>query len=276
MTGRYLTAARLREAESTLTERDIAVLRQVASLRFVSSAQLTRLCFSDGDDPLANARAARRALLRLVRLEALARLPRSVGGVRSGSAGFVYHLGLVGQRLAMARSWQPERRRRRSHSPGTLFVRHALQVAELHTRLIEGDRSGRFELLELEAEPSCWRSYDGLGGQRLILKPDSYVRLGVGPYEDSYFIEVDRGTEGSQALTRQLESYVAYHQSGQEQADRGVFPKTLWLRPTDQRSTVIADSVRRLPPAAHELFDVAHFDEAVDLMAVTHSNESQT
>jgi hypothetical protein len=213
MTARYLTNARLRELEAALTARDFALLQQVASLRFVSGAQLTRLCFAGGDDPLADARAARRALLRLVRLDVLARLPRPVGGVRAGSAGFVYHLGLGGQRLAARRGWQPERRGRRSLAPGTLFVRHALQAAELHTRLTEGDRSRSFELLELTAEPACWRSNGGLGGQRVTLKPDSYVRLGVGAYEHSYFLELDRGTEGTRALEAQMQRYVSYHRS---------------------------------------------------------------
>jgi hypothetical protein len=162
MSRRYLTLGALRELESKLTERDLAVLKRVSDLRFVSGSQLARLHFADSPDPAVNARAARRALLRLVKLTALARLPRSVGGVRSGSAGFVYHLGIGGQRLATEHGWQPERRRRRSQTPGTLFVRHALQVSELHTQLVEADRSRSIELLELSAEPSCWRSYGDL------------------------------------------------------------------------------------------------------------------
>ena len=262
---RYLTAARLHELAAALTQRDFAVLQRVAGLRFMSGAQLTRLCFADGDDALANARAARRVLLRLTRLAVLDRLPRPVGGVRAGSAGFVYHLGIGGQRLAVMRGWQPERRRRRSLSPGTLFVRHALQVAELHVELTEGDRSRRFELLELTPEPSCWRSYDGNGEQRLTLKPDSYVRLGIGAYEHSYFVEVDRGTEGSRALERQMQLYVRYHRAGREQ-QHGVFPKVLWTAASDQRVGVIAACVARLPAASRVLFQVARFDEALNVM----------
>src|SRR6185503_16090142 len=141
-----------------------------------------------------------------------------------------------GERLSVEHGLLPERRGRRSLSPGTLFVRHALQVAELHTRLTEGDRSRRFELLELVAEPACWRSYGGIGDQRVTLKPDSYVRLGVGAYEDSYFVEVDRGTEGSRALERQIQAYLSYHRSGHEQRAHGVFPKVLWLALSDQRA----------------------------------------
>src|ERR1700727_1465365 len=166
MSGRYLSAAAYRAFTAQLVERDLTVLKHVSDLRFVSGHQLTRLCFSDSDDLDANVRAARRALLRLVRLGALPRLPRPVGGVRSGSAGFVYHLGLGGQRLAVDCGWQPERRRRRSLTPGTLFVSHALQVSELHVQLIEADRSRCVELLELNGEPACLRSWGGLAGQR--------------------------------------------------------------------------------------------------------------
>jgi hypothetical protein len=264
--SRYLTARSARTLAERLSQRDWLVLNHVVTLRFVSGSQLARLCFADSDDPTANARAARRALLHLTRLGVLARLPRPVGGVRAGSAGFVYRLGLGGHRLAVLRGLLPERQRRRSLVPGLQFLRHTLHIAELHTRLVEHERSGRCELLALAAEPSCWRSYDGLGGQRMYLKPDSYVRLGIGPYEDSYFIEVDRGTEGSRALHAQLERYVAYHRSGQEQRQRGVFPKVLWLGPNAERAGVIAACVAGLPTDAHTLFAACEFDQALAVM----------
>jgi hypothetical protein len=267
MTRRYMTATATRQLASQLSERDLAVVARVSALRFVTGQQLSRLCFADSPDPTANARAARRSLLRLVKLSALARLPRPIGGVHAGSAAYVYHLGLGGQRIAAQRGWQPARPRRRSLVPGTLFVRHAVQVAELHARLTEADRAGRLELLELVAEPSSWRAFDGFQNQRQWLKPDSYVRLGVGSYEDSYFIEVDRGTEGSRALERQLNLYARYDGSGLEQAAHGVFPRTLWLAPTAERVAAIAACVAALPRGAQQLFAVAPFDEAIELMA---------
>lgn len=276
MKGRYLTAARLSELEAALSPRDLGVLERVASLRFLTGSQLTRLCFWDLGDAAARARAARRSLLRLTRLNVLERLPRVIGGVRAGSAGFVYRLGHVGHRLAIRRSLLPERRWRRSFTPGMLFLRHALAVAELHTTLVENDRSRSIELLELSAEPSCWRQYDGLGGQRLTLKPDSYARLGAGDYEDSFFIEVDRGTEGSRAIGGQLAQYLAYFASGQEQAERGVFPRTLWLAPDDQRVGVISGCVYALDGPERELFEVARFDQAVDAMKGIYRSANRT
>ncbi len=267
MTARYLTAARITELEAHLTERDLAILKSVSDLRFMSGAQLSRLHFVDGSTPTATARTARRALLRLVGLDCLQRLPRRVGGVRSGSAGFVYALGLGGQRLAMERGWQPRRRGRRSHAPGRLFLDHALEVAELHTLLVEADRARRLELLELVAEPGCWRSYPGLGNQRYVLKPDSFVRIGVGDFEDSWFIEIDRGTEGSRALEAKLRQYVKYEASESEQAAHGVFPRVLWLVPDAARAKVIGACIEQLAPGYRELFAVTTFNEVLTTLA---------
>jgi Replication-relaxation len=271
---RYLTAAVTRDLHAKLTDRDWDMLQRVAALRFVRGDQLTRLCFAEDGTEAARARAARRALLRLTRLDVLARLPRPVGGVRAGSAGFVYYLGLAGQALATARGWQPQRRRRRSLTPGTLFLRHTLAIAELHTWLTEADLSRRIELLELTAEPACWRRYGGNGRQRLILKPDSYVRLGTSDYEDSYFLEVDRGTEGSRAVDGQLRQYAAYYASGQEQSERGVFPRVLWLTTSAERVRVIEDCVGRVPAVVGALFAVARFEEALAVMAGAEMKET--
>jgi hypothetical protein len=263
MSGRYLTKAVLRELVGQLTERDQAILHRVADLRFVTGDQLTRLHFAN--DP-ASARAARRALLRLTHLDCLARLPRQVGGVRRGSAGFVYHLGSAGQRLGVACGWLPARRWR-PHVPGTLFVDHSLQVAELHTLLVEADRNGAVELLALHAEPACWR-YSRASGRGFALKPDSYVELGAGDYVDSYFIEVDMGSEGSRALDEQLKRYVVYHDSGIEQRERGVFPKTLWLTPSPERTAAVESCIQRLPKASRELFAAAAFGDVLTTLSM--------
>lgn len=260
MRGRYVTTTAAQAVAARLTAQDWQVMARVAALRFVSGDQLARLCFP-AESPVVSARAARRALLRLTRLDVLERLPRRVGGVRAGSTGYVYRLGLVGHRLAVGAGLLPEGPRRRSLVPGTLFLRHTLQIAELHTRLVECEHSGLIELLALEAEPSCWRSMDGTQSQRL--KPDTHVRLGIGPYEDSYFIEVDRGTEGSRAIARQLDAYVRYYQSGHEQAAHGVFPRVLWLTPDEARAAAIETCIEGLPSSVRPLFQTAIFDRAI-------------
>lgn len=264
MSAPYLTAARLAELDARLSGRDRAIVCRVSELRFATGDQLRRLHF-DG----VPARTAREALLRLTRLGLLERLPRVVGGVRAGSAGFVYRLGPVGLRLAAGRGWRPpDNSQWRALVPGTLFVAHALQVAELHAQLVEADRAGRIELIELGAEAASRRSYGGPLGPR-TLKPDSYVRLGSSEYEFVYFIEVDKGTEGSRALLAKLRQYVEYEASGQEQANNGVFPLSLWLTPDTERAEVVADCIGRLPRPAWELFRVGPSSDAEALMTDT-------
>jgi protein involved in plasmid replication-relaxation len=268
MSRSYLTRSELEAVATQLSARDEAVLLAVTRLRFMSGRQLERLCFSQPDaDTVATARAARRSLLRLTELGLLDRLERRVGGVRRGSAGFVYYLAPWGQRLAVLCGWLPERRRRRSLAPGTLFVRHALAVAELHVRLREADRAKRFELLELTAEPACHRRFAGVGGQRLMLKPDSFVVVASGQWQDNFMVEIDRGTEGSRTLERQLRLYAAYYATGQEQAERGVFPRVLWLAPDARRVQVIVEAAASLPADTWQLFQVARFDEAIQTIA---------
>jgi hypothetical protein len=276
MTARYITAGVMDELNRQLTKCDQVVLMSVSELRFMTGSHLARMYFTDDLDAAASARAARRALLRLTRLGLLERLPRQVGGARAGSAGFVYRLGLAGQRLAVERGWQPKRRWRRSQVPGTLFLAHALQVAELHTQLIEADRSRRIELLDLSAEPACWRSYGGIGAQGVILKPDSYLRLGAGEFEFVFFIEVDMGTEGSRAIERQLRRYLDYEASRKEQAAHGVFPKTLWLALGDERVDAIRACVKGLPSGSRELFQVELFADGVQAVSDTSSGETPT
>ena len=74
------------------------------------------------------------------------------------------------------------------------------------------------------------------------------------------------GSEGSRALERQLQLYVAYFDNGAEQAAHGVFPRVMWLAPDERRVQVIEASVARLPAADRELFQVVRIDEVLATM----------
>jgi len=248
--------------DERLSQRDLAVVVAVAELRYLTTRQLERWHYP-GATPLARARAARRSLERLTRLGVLARLERRIGGVRAGSAGYVYTLDLAGQRLAAAHGWLPSGRARRVREPGHAFTRHTLAVAEVHIRLIEAERSGTLELIERESEPRCWRPYVGAGGAWLTLKPDAYAVVGVGEDELSWFLEIDRGTESTATIERKLAAYVAYWRSGREVAARGVHPRTLWLAPDARRVGQLVSAVGRLPAEAWELFQVVPFDDLI-------------
>ena len=195
----------------------------------------------------------------------LARLDRRIGGARAGSAGFVYALDVAGQHLAQRH--QAGGRRRRPWTPSVAFVDHLLAVTELWVRLVEADRQGPLELIEFQAEPGCWRRFLGPGGADVILKPDAFARVGLGHYEDAWFVEVDRATESPSSLGRQLSAYRQYWSSGREQARHGVFPQVLVLVPTERRQEVVETACRRQPAEAWPLFRVAPYEHAVAVMA---------
>jgi hypothetical protein len=257
-------ATRLPDDEQ-LSPRDLAVVAALAELKFLTTRQLERWHYL-GITPLARARAARRGLERLTALGVLARLERRIGGVRAGSAGYIYTLDLVGQRVAVRYGWLRPKRTRRLREPGRTFVRHVLAVAELHVRLIEADRAGNLELIERESEPTCWRAYVGPGGGPLVLKPDAFAVVATPELELSWFCEVDRDTESAATIERKLSAYIAYWRSGREIANRGVQPRTLWLAPTARRVGQLGGAIARLPEQARPLFAVAHFDRAVEIM----------
>jgi hypothetical protein len=95
----YVTPARLAELAAGLTPQERILLGHVATMRLASVAQLQRL---HGVAGAAAVRRFRRLLARLTEKRLLGRLERRIGGVRAGSAGFVYRLdppaGLVNPR----------------------------------------------------------------------------------------------------------------------------------------------------------------------------------
>ncbi len=122
------------------------------------------------------------------------------------------------------------------------------------------------ELLDFDAEPACWQRYSRLGGAAGVLKPDAFVRLGVGEFEDSFFAEVDLGSEHRGQLIRQHHAYSEYFRSGEEQAKTGVFPGVLWIVPDAQRLALLTDIHQGLPEQTRRLFTVATSEQALDVL----------
>lgn len=254
-----ISVKRLDAIASDMTDMDWRVLRFVASLRLVTGMQLARAFYLRGDVPDSEARAARRELARLSELRLLDRLPRRVGGRRRGSDSQAYVVGVAGARL-LARYGV---RLKHMGAPGSRYVRHALAVTELVVRLQEADRAGDLDLIEAAGEPACWRGFIGAHGARVVLKPDLYVRVGVGAYEDRWFIECDQATESGPTILTKARRYLAYYREGSEQRAHGVFPRVMWTVPTERRAEQIADALDALPEAARNLFVIQLEDEAI-------------
>lgn len=259
-----VTEAQLARISDRLTQRDREIVDTLDRLRLASAKQLERLHF-DGS-PRSRARTASRVLGRLVDLQVLARLERRVGGVRTGSAGFIYALDTAGQRLASVTGPAGGRRVRKPWTPGAPFVDHQLDVGELFVRLREAEQAGDLDLLDFEGEPLCWRVYSGVGGGRAVIKPDAFVRLAADGFEHLAFIEVDRATQSAPTIKRKLDVYRRYVRSGREQRRWDLFPRVLLLAPSERRKEVLVDVAAKQPEDSWPLFSVALFDDAISAL----------
>jgi len=266
MTGRS-QASRLQRLTDAITERDQQLLAEIERLRLVTGGQLARLFFAASPSAASGARACRKQLSRLSELGVVEALPRPVGGVRGGSRGTIWRITSEGRRLNAWRRGEPLPARRSRYVAGSGHQRHTLGLAELSVRLCEADRAGRLELLEHQAEPACWRSFVASYGGLGQLKPDAFVRLGVGEWEQLAFVELDRGTEGSSALERKVEAYLAYGRSGAEQQQYGVFPQVVWLTATERRQAPLQQLLPRAATSGEVTFIVGAASDAITVLA---------
>jgi hypothetical protein len=259
----YVSARGVAQTRERLSGRDLAIIRQVAELRLMSARQIQAVHFPDGehDNEQAATRARQRVLERLTRERLLICLDRRIGGVRAGSVGFVLALGPIGQRV-LATSGP----RRRSYEPTLRFVDHTLAIAQLVVDLSVASRAGRLDVLDVQAEPSCWREFSGLGG-RHWLRPDAFVALGSGGYELRWFIEVDRATESLPVIVRKCHLYGDYYQSGKEQtAGGGVFPRVCWVVPDELRAERLRRAIARDRNLPERLFVVTTESNALGIL----------
>lgn len=216
-----------------LSDRDQAVLTVLQRHRFLTTDHLQQLVFVNHRSSVSAARVCRSVLARLEADRLIDRLDRRVGGLHGGSATSVWALSGTGQRLLGLKAGRGSSVRVRA--PGGAFIRHYLAVADVHLALLRADHDRQLDLLNLELEPACWRPFLDPMGVRQVLKPDLFAVTATADYEDHWFIEVDRGTEGIPTLIRQCRAYVRYRASGQEQVKSGVFPRVIWLLPHEER-----------------------------------------
>jgi len=266
MTG--LTRSGLVHTVEQLNDRDCEVLEAVERFRLFRGDQLRRLFFHDISSDAGSARLCRRSLARLADAGLLARLERRVGGTRAGSSGHVYSITAAGRRVNAYRLGSGKPNNRGVHEPGQPFVAHTLAIVDLYVALVEAERAGTLELLAFETEPGCWRSFNAVLGTAQMLKPDAHVRVGVDDYEYASFVEVDCGTEGKGALLRKAHVYLSYYRSGREQAQRGLFPKVVWIAATENRTQFLSKLLLVLPDG-DRLFAAATREEAVGILSGT-------
>lgn len=255
----YLSRRGLEQLRSSLSERDLVVIRRVHEHRFLTTRHIEQLHFHDHGSTEAGGRVCRRVLARLVRDRLLTRLERRVGGVRAGSASYVYALGPVGRRLVDDG--------RRFTEPSVLFLDHTLAIADARADLTRAHRAGDLELVQVEIEPACWRRFTGPGGAPLYVRPDLYTVTRHGNFEDCWFLEIDRGTESPAAVGRKCRAYEAYWRTGREQQQHGTFPLVIWVTPSTTRAQRLEKVISGARNLKRELFRVTISDELVQLIA---------
>jgi len=263
-----ISARQLQAISASLTPLDTDVLGFLEEVRLATCKQLCRRFWIDGTgSDQARARAGRRALKRLSDWRVLDPLPgRARGGLRGGSDTLVYAVGRSGARLLAQRGQMP----RRLGAPGQRHIAHTLTVCELVVRLHEADRTGDLELLEIQSEPACWRTFRGgmMGATRITLKPDLFLRIGVGAegaaeaLEDRWAVEVDLASEHRGTLIAKAKRYHAHYR-----ASTGVHPRVLWTVPDRRRAEQLEELIGQLPAEARRLFTIRLFDDTVAYLA---------
>jgi len=265
MSRKRVTNAYVERLAAELPERDLALVETLDRFRVATPSQLRRLHFTEGTKA-ANARQVWRRLRALQALSVVTVLERRVGGGRGGSSQAIFALDTAGQKLASACGPAGGNRLRRPWTPGNRFLAHAVAVTELYVIACERARAGEGEVLAFDAEPLCWRRFTGIGGATAWLKPDAFARFGAGEYEHLSFVEVDRATASAPTITRKLDVYRRYWQTGREQERFGAFGRVLLLAPHAARRKVLADAVKRQPIEAQPLFRVALYEDAAGLL----------
>jgi hypothetical protein len=250
MTATRISQSELQRLAAGLSDRDWAILRFVDQHRFATTGQLRRRFFTAHASQSSATRACLRVLDRLLTQRLVNRLERRIGGVRHGSASFVWCLDVIGDRLTR----EADDARRQVRQPSMPFLLHTLAVTEVHVLLHEAASAGAFRLTTVQVETEAWRPYVAPNGAKSILKPDLMVTVSGDAYDDHWYVEVDLGTESLPVLLRKCAAYEDYRRTGRAQAEHGVFPRVLWLLPTPARVARLRAAIATDPRLPDRLF----------------------
>ena len=260
-----MNAHELRQLQARLADRDRAILGALYEFRLLSTDQIRRLFFAKGHmTPTAALRATTRAMSRLETLRLIVKVKGRVGGVQRGSAGLVYYLASGGETLV--RTERGLAKRRRFVEPTLTFAAHTLAVADLAVQLQEAQRTGLLEVIDIETEPACWRTFTGPHGAVIHLRPDLFLATASGEFEDSWFLEADLATESLQVVIRRAAVYQRYAASGIHQAQHGVFPAVIWVTRGTERRDAIARALAQDARLSPDLFRSTTVDDFVALV----------
>lgn len=262
---------KIQDLAQLVTARDVEILESLERYRLLDSRLIQELHFpvgSPGHATVAAAtRAANRVLTRLEGHQFIGRLVRRMGGSAHGSSAIVWQLAASGERFLRARRGDPNRRRFIEPTAG--FLEHTLEVAKVAARVLGASRAGNFDVLSLETEPVCWRSFQA-GDGSVTLKPDLYVVTADPEIETHSFIEVDRGTEHLPAVLRKCHVYQRYWRTGTEQAALDIYPAVIWATTDERRAQRIQEAIAADKNLTTDLFRTTTHNGVLRHIAPSH------
>ncbi|WP_051039543.1 replication-relaxation family protein [Microbacterium sp. B24] len=252
-----VSPAQLARLKETLSDRDRDVLGFLAQFRYATTSHLRRRYFTGHTSQDAATRATLRVLDRLLQQRLITRLERRVGGHPHGSAAYIWHLDAAGERLTR----KTNSPRRRYADPAWPFLEHSLQITDTAITLHELAATDTLTVEELQVEPDAWRSFLTPQGRTAILKPDLFATIASADYDDHWYLEVDRGTESLPVLLQKCRTYAAYKATGRARTEHGVFPRVLWIVPTQRRTQRLTRAIAADAGLPSRLFSVITPDQ---------------
>ncbi|PIF02665.1 MAG: hypothetical protein CR979_00980 [Propionibacterium sp.] len=240
-----------------LSDTQASILGLLGSHRFATTDQLARYHQPLYKSKNSAIRQTNRTTKHLANLGLIRHLNRRIGGSRSGSSGYIWHLTEAGQRLAGIDPKDPLphlRPTNRWREPSLTFLTHTLAVTEVRIIFEETSHNQPLKIVSVETEPACWRQHISDYGQTETLKPDIAIITKQANYEDHWWCEIDLGSENPARITQKALTYLNHYNYGIEQQTRGIFPKVLWITPTKTRCNQlqkILTTSPKLPAGMH-------------------------
>lgn len=255
---RRVTSKDLDTIAGRLSSRDHAILTDLDRTQVLTGAQLQRLHFTH-IDTRSRARDRRCVLQRLTDLGLVSTLPRRIGGTRAGSAGHVYTLTPLGQRVLARHHQQPSTGQHHRRTPGAPFLTHALVISEIYVTLTETSRDHDFHVARFTTEPICHTHHDRR------LKPDAYLVLHTATHRDCWWLEIDQATESLPRIRRKCRTYLDFLNCGGLGPD-GVPPRILFTVPSPHRAHAINNVIVASNTTANQLICVVTHESASKLL----------
>ncbi|MBP1045638.1 replication-relaxation family protein [Enterococcus sp. BWM-S5] len=257
----------LRRLSALLDSREIEILQTINNVKFITANQLQRIFFTKNENQATNLRACNRQVNKLKKYGLIASLEQRIGGKRAGSGSTIWTISSAGfQLLRLDEIKSMKGTRKKLYEPNILFLEHTLAISEAFARLKELDQQKKIELLEVQHEPRCWRTFS-LKNTPTFLKPDLFARFAqTDEYEEFYFLELDQATEAPSRVVKKCKFYISYYNSGIEQRSNGVFPYVVWITVNEKRREQLTRYIHEYLPKAEMLFRVITIDEFETLL----------